>query len=350
MKQSFILFSSSPENVRAMREAAVGREYDVIISFDELSLLSSIRNARQKPRCLFFDAAGGEPGAGIARICAENGIPVCRYDPGGGTPDVLGRLRGLPCVGHAGGGTDGAAADRFLPGASDAMVEFKRRLALVAPSDIPVLLLGENGSGKTVAANAIHQLSARRARAFFPVNVAAFSEGLVESELFGSVEGAYTGARRRKGYFKSADKSTLFLDEIGELKGHLQAKLLTFLDSGEFRNVGSDETQRSDVRLICATNADVGSKVRRNEFREDFYYRIKGLELRVPPLRERRSDIPLLSALFLRKSGKTLSREAEELLGEYDWPGNIRQLHHCLECAVLFSQERRVIMPREIFF
>ena len=329
-------------------------EYDVIISFDAISLICSIKTAHEKPKCLFFDITTGELDSDIELVCEENGLPIYYYKPNFAkddeTPEFAKKLKdscdGDSCFTHV----DGTQADTFLPGKSFAMTEFKKKLVLAAKSDIPVLLLGENGSGKTVAAKVIHQLSNRRTKKFFPVNVASFAETIIESELFGSVEGAYTGAKNRNGYFKSADKSTLFLDEIGELKCHLQAKLLTFLDSGEFRNVGSDETQRSDVRLICATNANVKKKMLNNEFREDFYYRIKGLELRVPPLRERKCDIPELSAIFLKKSGKTLSYEAEELLKTFDWPGNIRQLQRCMECAVLFSQERKIILPQDIMF
>ena len=353
MKKSFILFTSSPENLCKIRSMKIASEYDIVISFDEVSLICSIKHTPVKPLCIFFDITCGELDDEIKEICDSNNLPILFYDPHideiDKNSDLYKKLSGI-----SGNGIfdeiDGTLADEFIPGKSQAITEFKKKLVLAAKSDIPVLMLGENGSGKTIAAKAIHQLSRRRLKKFFPVNVAAFSEGLIESELFGSVEGAYTGAKKRSGYFKSADKSTLFLDEIGELKCHLQAKLLTFLDSGEFRNVGSDETQCSDVRLICATNANVKKKMMENEFREDFYYRIKGLELKVPPLRERKTDIPILSDLFLKRSGKVLSPEAEELLKTFDWPGNIRQLQHCIECAVLFSQNRKVILPRDIIY
>lgn len=228
--------------------------------------------------------------------------------------------------------------DTDICGNSVATDRLRRRLSAAARSATPVLLTGASGTGKTLAASVIHSLSARRNAEFYAVNVAAIPEYLAESELFGTVRGAFTDAERRCGYFAASNGGTLFLDEIGELSLAVQSKLLHVLESGMFRSVGSDVTQKADVRLIFATNLDLQRRVSQRLFRQDLYYRISRLVIHVPSLEERKEDIPILSRRYLAQYGKRLTSSAERLLCTLRWSGNVRQLHNCLERAVLYSK------------
>ncbi len=206
----------------------------------------------------------------------------------------------------------------------------------------PVLIQGESGTGKELAARAVHRSSKRAHAEFIALNCAALPENLVESELFGYERGAFTGAiAPRKGYFEQADKKTLFLDEIGETTLAVQAKLLRVLQEGEIRRVGAGQAVRVDVRIIAATNLDLKSAVRQGKFREDLYFRLNVLPVRVPALRERRGDILLLARHFISSYAienelavPSISREAEPILEEYPWPGNVRELQHVIQQAV----------------
>ncbi|HNX94202.1 MAG TPA: sigma-54 dependent transcriptional regulator [Holophaga sp.] len=220
----------------------------------------------------------------------------------------------------------------------------------VAPSDAPVLIMGENGSGKSLIARCIHEASGRSKAPFITLNAGGFSESLLESELFGHVKGAFTDARQdRAGRFELADGGTLFLDEIGNAPASLQTKLLRVLETGEFERVGSSRTQRVDVRLLSATNADLESEVAQARFRRDLYFRLNTVELRLPPLRERREDIPMLAASFLatharkyRKVVEGFDEPALRALEQHAWPGNVRELDHAVERAVLMAQGRLI--------
>ena len=223
-------------------------------------------------------------------------------------------------------------------GTSSATANFRNNLAAVARSTTPVLLTGASGTGKTLGASVIHALSARNRAEFYAVNVATIPEYLAESELFGTVRGAFTDAELRRGYFAASDGGTLFLDEIAELSLNVQAKLLHVLESGRFRSVGSDVAQKSTARLIFATNVDLRRRVKQRLFRQDLYYRISQLVVRVPSLAERKDDIPLLSRQFLAKYGKRLTSAAELLLCSLRWDGNVRQLHNCLERAAVYCK------------
>jgi len=213
----------------------------------------------------------------------------------------------------------------------------------VAPTKATVLIEGETGTGKELIANAIHHNSPRTSRAFVKVNCAALSEGLLESELFGHVKGAFTGAIvDRTGRFELANGGTLFLDEIGDITPHTQVKLLRVLQEGEFERVGSAKTIKVDVRVITATNKDLKTAVEQGRFREDLYYRLKVVPIRLPSLRERRDDIPLLVKHFIEKFNKEMgvkvkdiSPAAMEILMEYNYPGNIRELEHIIEHAFI---------------
>ncbi len=228
-----------------------------------------------------------------------------------------------------------------LIGKSPAMQEVFRRLRLAAHSDVTVLLTGESGTGKELAARAIHTLSDRKDKPFFGINCSAIPETLLESELFGHVKGAFTGAIRDKiGIFQAADGGTLFLDEIGDTSPLLQLKLLRVLQESEIRRVGDEHGIRVDVRLITATNRDLKALMAEGTLREDFYYRIHVFEITLPPLRARREDIPLLVHHFMADHSKAFHREIRDIaqdalhrLMEYGWPGNVRELKNAIEHA-----------------
>ncbi|MBU2054733.1 MAG: sigma-54 dependent transcriptional regulator, partial [Proteobacteria bacterium] len=241
--------------------------------------------------------------------------------------------------------------DRFdfsrIIGRSPKMKTLLDTLAMVAPTDATVLIMGESGTGKEVAANAIHHNSPRAGQPFVKVSCAALPETLLESELFGHEKGAFTGAvSRREGRFQLAHRGTIFLDEIGEMSPALQAKLLRVLQEKEFEPLGSDRTAKVDIRVIAATNRDLEKDVREGRFREDLYYRLNVVPIVMPPLRERREDIPLLAEHFLtlcreknRKAVKGISGKALDALVRYDWPGNIRELENSIERAVIMARE-----------
>ena len=240
-----------------------------------------------------------------------------------------------------------------LCAASRAMDAVLRLVDRVGPSDANVLVTGEHGTGKEVVARRLHAVSLRRADAFVAIDAGALAEALLESALFGHVKGAFTDARAdRPGAFALAHRGTIFLDEIGNMPASQQAKLLRVLQSGEFSAVGSAKVERVDVRVIAATNADLGAEVHAGRFREDLLYRLNTVEIRLPPLRERREDVPLLAARFLARTreryGKpaaTLSAEAMDALLAHAWPGNVRELEHVVERAVLLAHGDRIEVP-----
>jgi formate hydrogenlyase transcriptional activator len=215
----------------------------------------------------------------------------------------------------------------------------------VAPTDSTVLLLGETGTGKELIARAIHNSSSRRCQPLVKVNCGAITAGLVESELFGHEKGAFTGAQERRiGRFELAHGGTIFLDEVSELPLETQVKLLRVLQEQEFERVGSSQTQRVDVRVIAATNRDLAEALKAKKFREDLYYRLHVVPLRMPPLRERKEDISLLVEHFLAKCAKKLGKRLEGVAPEamaqmqaYSWPGNIRELQNVIERAVVLT-------------
>jgi formate hydrogenlyase transcriptional activator len=233
-----------------------------------------------------------------------------------------------------------------MVGSSPALLEMLQQVELVAPTDATVLIYGETGTGKELIARALHNHSARKDRPLVKVNCGAISAGLVESELFGHVKGAFTGAlERRIGRFELANGGTIFLDEVGELPLETQVKLLRVLQEQEFEPVGSSRTVRVHVRIIAATNHDLEGAVRDGRFRSDLFYRLNVFPIQVPPLRARRSDIPQLVMFFLSRFSKKLGKKIDavpqdimELLTTYAWPGNIRELQNLIERAVVLSQ------------
>ncbi|MCK6462104.1 MAG: sigma-54 dependent transcriptional regulator [Planctomycetes bacterium] len=234
-----------------------------------------------------------------------------------------------------------------LKGATRVMQEVFKQIATVAMADAPVLVLGESGTGKELVARTIHAASRRAAGPFEPIDCGALPETLLDSELYGHERGAFTGAvERKRGRVELADKGTLFLDEIGELSPAAQAKLLRFLGEGEFVRVGGGERQRVDVRVVAATHRDLRRAVSEGTFREDLFYRLAVTEVRLPPLRERREDVPLLVAHFLEDLAYpgAMSEEAMAALGRHSWPGNVRELRNAVEAATVTARGG-VILP-----
>ncbi|MFO7970581.1 MAG: sigma-54 dependent transcriptional regulator, partial [Desulfobacterales bacterium] len=239
------------------------------------------------------------------------------------------------------------------------MIEVFRQIINVAGYDYPVHIFGETGTGKELVAEAIHKASSRKHGPFVPINCGAMPEGLVESELFGHVKDSFSGAIHDKRWIlELADGRTIFLDEIAELSKHMQAKLLRFLQDGKFEKVGGEKTVRINVRVISATNKDLKEEMKKNRFRDDLYYRINVVPISLPPLRERKSDIPLLVNHFLKQAARQYNRNsvvvsdrAMMLLAEYKWYGNVRELQNAIQFAFVKSRGNEITpanLPMEI--
>ncbi|MGC9966237.1 MAG: sigma 54-interacting transcriptional regulator [Syntrophobacteraceae bacterium] len=229
------------------------------------------------------------------------------------------------------------------------MLDVYEQIRNLAASDYPVHITGETGTGKELVAAAIHNESPRAGGPFVPVNCGALPEGLLESELFGHVKGAFSGAiRDKKGRFELADGGTLFLDEVSELPRHMQVKLLRVLQSGTFERVGGEKTISVDARIISATNMDLKREMERRNFREDLYYRLSVVPIRIPALRERKNDIPILASHFLKQAAENgqeaarLSEDALSLMMDYGWPGNVRELQNSIHFALVKSRGRNI--------
>ncbi len=256
----------------------------------------------------------------------------------------LSRLRHVPAVFAEDERSDDENVDRIV-GQTSAMQEVYKAIGRVAPLDVPVLILGESGTGKELVARAIYQHSRRSQGPFLAINCAAIPEGILESELFGHEKGAFTGAdRRRIGKFEQADKGTLFLDEIADMTPATQPKLLRLLQEQQFERVGGDESIRTDVRVLAATNQDLESKVATGRFRRDLLYRLKVFTIQLPPWRERKEDLPLLISHFLKRLNREFEKrvskaspEAMRLLESYRWPGNVRELQSAIKYAYVQS-------------
>ncbi len=253
----------------------------------------------------------------------------------------------------------GSFSVQGMVGKSQAMKDVVSVAERVAPSDVPVLIEGESGTGKDVLARTIHGLSSRAKGPYLALNMSAIPENLAESELFGHEKGAFSGAdQARKGFFAEAEGGTLFLDEVGLLPPALQPKMLRVLQDGEFIPVGSRKPQKANVRVVAATNEDLKRAVAEGKFREDLWYRLRVIPLRLPPLRERREDIPLLVEHMVQKHAPRLSRpplvpdaEAMRALLDHSWPGNIRELEHAIERALLLARGEKLTLadfPPEI--
>jgi DNA-binding NtrC family response regulator len=238
-------------------------------------------------------------------------------------------------------------------GRSEAMLQVYKTAARVAATDATVLILGESGTGKELVARAIHQASPRAAGPFVAVDCGAIAEGVLESELFGHARGAFTGAQAaRRGLFEEASGGTLFLDEIGDVGPNLQARLLRALQEGTIRRVGTNEPVAVDVRVVAATNRDLSLAVKEGRFREDLFFRLNVVTIEIPPLRDRREDIPLLAEHFAHKHGRSdgaraISEGARELLLAYGWPGNVRELENVVARALALNPAG-VILPEDL--
>ncbi|KEA64899.1 Two-component sensor CbrB: intrcellular carbon:nitrogen balance [Marinobacterium lacunae] len=261
---------------------------------------------------------------------------------------VLNRSRNAPAQDQP--KPQGGTERTEIIGTCQPMQELFKRISKVARTDATVLILGESGTGKELAARAIHEQSDRAGRTMISVNCAAIPDTLIESELFGHEKGAFTGANSsRSGLIESADGGTLFLDEIGELPLEAQARLLRFLQEGEIRRVGAVQPRRVDVRLIAATHRDLKNLAKSGDFREDLYYRLYVMELKMPPLRERGEDIIELAQRFLDHSSRKLdagrlsfSPQAREVMLSYAWPGNVRELENAIERAVILADSEQI--------
>ena len=237
-----------------------------------------------------------------------------------------------------------------IVGRSDSIRQVLEMVAQVAPVDISVLITGESGTGKELVARAIHQLSKRKSNAFVTVNCGALPDTLLESELFGYKKGAFTDAYQdTAGLVEEAEEGTLFLDEIGEISSVVQVKLLRFLQNKEYKQLGSPKVKKANVRIVCATNRDLKKMVLENHFREDLFYRLNIIPINVPALRERKTDIPLLSNYFLARYSQEYNRELKGFSSEviqyfmdHDWPGNIRELENKIQQMVVLCQSNQI--------
>jgi two-component system response regulator HydG len=345
------------------------QNYDVIVTDlvmegrrDGLDLLALTRELRPQPPVLL--------------VTAHADIPTCKEAMNSGAFDYIEkpldleyfRLQVNRAAAHAGLLKQNQTLQERLAenagfeaiiGASAAMRKVVQTARQVAASDMPVLIAGESGTGKELVARAIHHASRRRKNRLVTLNCAGLSESILEDELFGHVRGAYTGAQgERAGRFEHADRGTLFMDEIGDMPGSMQAKLLRVLENGEVVRLGSNDPIKVDVRLISATNRNLEEMVAEKRFRQDLYFRIKGVTIHLPPLRERREDIPLLIHYFLSQSAAKYSKtiegvrpEAQQLLMSYSWPGNVRELRTAVENMVVMSEGGRLgaeSLPMEI--
>jgi formate hydrogenlyase transcriptional activator len=238
-------------------------------------------------------------------------------------------------------------------GQSPALMRKLKQVEIVAPTDSTVLIFGETGTGKELVARAVHNLSPRRSNPFIKLNCAAIPTGLLESELFGHEKGAFTGAiTQRIGRFELANRGTIFLDEIGDIPLELQSKLLRVLQEREFERLGNTRTLHSDARLIAATNENLAEKVNEKRFRSDLYYRLNVFPITIPPLRERREDIPVLVRHFVQKYGRqmkkridTIPATAMNVMLQHDWPGNVRELENFIERSVILSRQTELQPP-----
>ena len=243
-----------------------------------------------------------------------------------------------------------SSATGGLLGNSIPIVELREIIKQVAPTDVTVLITGESGVGKEIVAQEIHRLSKRRNKPFITVNCGAIPEGIIESELFGHVKGSFTGAvESRKGYFEAANGGTIFLDEIGELPMQTQVKFLRVIENGEYMKVGGTKAEKVDVRIIAATNKNLEQLIANNSFREDLYYRLRSINIYIPPLRERKEDIKVLFEHFVKQfctknkiEFKGITSEAMDYIISYSWPGNIRQLKNFTESLITLNSDKKI--------
>jgi DNA-binding NtrC family response regulator len=343
-------------NTRAALEKLAAQRYPVVISdiyLDERTGLDVLKAAKEThPDCqVILMSARGSMETVIAATrggAAEYLAKPFELD------ELLGALQKIEASWNGAAAKDRETGIDDLPetemiGVSASMIEIYKTLSQVAPTDATVLITGETGTGKELVARMIHTHSARSQAPFVPVDCGGIAPSLIESELFGAMKGAYTGADRdRMGVIESANRGTVFLDEIGEIDLGFQLKLLRFLQEREVRPVGASRSRPVDVRIVAATNKDMPKLVEEGKFREDLWFRLNVIRIQLPPLRERRSDIPLLAHFFLRKYNEryrlnaVLTESGVKALTELPWPGNVRQLQHLMERLVILSPQGRI--------
>lgn len=338
------------------------RNFDLVLTdlrmpnADGMSVLEATRSKADRPLCILLTAYGsiGDAVAAVKQGAFDFVPKPVKLDKLEEVIDAaLASRRAVAAPEAAALETEAAGEESDLvfpvPGSADPMGRIMEMVATVAPTRSTVLLTGESGTGKEVIARLIHDRSGRTGY-FVPVHCAALASTLLESELFGYEKGAFTGAsERRKGRFELADHGTIFLDEIGEIDAATQVKLLRVLESRSFERVGGTETVKVDVRLIAATNRDLRKMVAEKSFREDLFYRLSVVNLELPPLRERREEIPVLIHRFIAEFARDNQREVDGIepdalarLVHYDWPGNIRELRNCIECMVVLAKGRKL--------
>ena len=339
-------------NLPEARERLGKRRYDVIVT--DLAM-----DGRRDGLELLGEAKALEPPPPVILVTAHNDVPTSKQAMQQGAYDYIvkpldldefraqvNRAAEKSQLRHQNEILEAKISDQSFEGIigkSAAMQAVVRAAQQVAQSDLPVLLLGESGTGKELFARAIHEASRRCKKRFVALNCAAFNESMLEGQLFGHVRGAFTNAiKDHEGVFEHANNGSVFLDEIGDMPTSMQAKLLRVLENGEVVRVGTNEPRRVDVRLISATNADLDASIADKSFRQDLFYRIKGMTIRLPSLRERREDIPLLVYAFVKQMSDKyatpiddVSTEARQALVNYAWPGNVRELRFAIETAVV---------------
>ncbi len=327
------VFSSTIDDAHllVLDEAATGPSY-----------LTIVRRARKRYPSLDITVVGGPKSEEVAAADRREGVDYYVERPldAARLGAVLEHRRKIAELKSAVG----------IVGRSPQIEDIIEAILQVAPTEVPILIEGESGTGKDVIARAIHHTSRRRDRQYLAINCASLAEGVLESELFGHEKGAFTGAiAQRSGVFEQADKGTIFLDEVVEMSPNMQVRLLRVLESGEIIRVGGVKSFHVDVRVVAATNRSLSMAVREGRFRQDLYYRLKGVNLFLPPLRERRDDIPILVEYFLRQANRKHGKDVRgvapdgmQKLASYTWPGNIRELRNVIDTAVVLTSGGRI--------
>lgn len=360
----FLAVTEDPTIGQVLQELAPSPEWSLVVFRDPAPVFSSsvsdlhmllldeavaqqvlatvVRRARKRFPAVDITVVGGPKSDDVRAAAKREGVDYYVERPLDPTSmrSVLEHRRKLAEVRAAAG----------IIGRSVQIEEILEAVLQVAPTEVPILIEGESGTGKDIVARAIHHASRRRQNAYVAINCASLAEGVLESELFGHERGAFTGAvAQRSGMFERADKGTIFLDEVGEMSASMQVRLLRVLESGEIIRVGGVKSFRADVRVVAATNRSLSAAVREGRFRQDLYYRLKGVSVYLPPLRERKDDIPILCDHFLREAARRHGKEIRGIekdglakLVSYPWPGNIRELRNVIDTAVVLAPEGKI--------
>ncbi len=360
----FLAVTEDPTIGQVLQELAPSPEWSLVVFRDPAPVFSSsvsdlhmllldeavaqqvlatvVRRARKRFPAVDITVVGGPKSDDVRAAAKREGVDYYVERPLDPTSmrSVLEHRRKLAEVRAAAG----------IVGRSVQIEEILEAVLQVAPTEVPILIEGESGTGKDIVARAIHHASRRRQNAYVAINCASLAEGVLESELFGHERGAFTGAvAQRSGVFERADKGTIFLDEVGEMSASMQVRLLRVLESGEIIRVGGVKSFRADVRVVAATNRSLSAAVREGRFRQDLYYRLKGVSVYLPPLRERKDDIPILCDHFLREAARRHGKEIRGIekdglakLVSYPWPGNIRELRNVIDTAVVLAPEGKI--------